>query len=112
MQDRLAQLDAMDPQRRQRLLARNEALERLSPEQRGEVRGAMSQLGSLPLDQRQAVARTFHALRELPPEQRIAAYASGGYGTALNDTQRGVLFNLLRVEPMLPKAPAANLSGR
>jgi hypothetical protein len=102
MRERLAQLDAMSPDQRQRLLARNEALERLTPDQRAQFRGAMAQLGSLPEDQRKAVAHTFHALRDLPPEQRISAYATGRYGPPLNDTERAVLFNLLRVEPLMP----------
>ena len=111
MRERLAQLDAMTPEQRQRLLARNEAMERLSPDQRAEVRGAMSQLGDLPQDQRHTVARTFRALRDLPPEQRIQAFSSGRYGQ-LNDNQRTVLFNLLRVEPMLPPpAPATPAQG-
>lgn len=106
MLDRLSQLDAMTPLQRQRVLARTEAMERLNPDQRAEVRTAMSQLGSLPGDERHAVAQTFRALRELPPEQRIQAYASGRYGTPLNDTQRTVLFHLLQVEPMLPRPDA------
>lgn len=114
MLDRLAQLDAMNPRQRQRVLARTESMEKLNPDQRAEVRGAMSQLGSLPVEDRRAVARTFRALRELPPEQRVQAYASGQYGPALSDTQRTVLFDLLRVEPMLPPAalpPAAPPPG-
>lgn len=102
MRDRLAQLDAMNPQRRQRLLARNEALERLTPDQRADVRGALQQLGSLPPEQRRTVAHTFRQLRDLPPEQRISAYGSGRFGAPLNEEQRTVLFHLLRVEPMLP----------
>ena len=102
MRDRLAQLDAMTPDQRQRLLARNEALERLTPDQRSEFRSAMQQLGALPLEQRRPVAQTFHALRELPPEQRISAFSTGRYGPPLSDTQRAVLFNLLRVEPLMP----------
>ncbi len=112
--DRLAQLDAMNPRQRQRVLARTEAMERLNPDQRAEVRGAMSQLGGLPIEDRRAVARTFRALRVLPPQQRVQAYASGQFGPALNDTQRAVLFNLLRVEPMLPPAasPPAGVPGQ
>ena len=102
MRDRLTQLNAMNPARRQRLLDRNEAMERLSPAQRGEVRGALAQLGSLPADQRMVVARTFRSLRDLPPEQRMAALNSGRFGQPLNDAQRAVMYNLLRVEPMLP----------
>lgn len=102
VRDRLAQLDAMPPERRQRIIARTEAMERLNPDQRAEVRGALGQLGSLPLEQRHQVAHTFRALRDLPAEQRVQAYNSGRFGPPLNDAQRTVLMNLLRVEPMLP----------
>ena len=110
MRDRLAQLDAMTPEQRQRVLARNEALERLTPDERAEFRGAMTQLGNLPIDQRRPVAQTFRALRELPPEQRISAFATGRYGPPLSDTQRAVLFNLLRVEPLMPPPTTAPVS--
>lgn len=100
--NRLAQLDAMNPQRRQNILARNEALERLSPEQRAQVRGALGQLGGLPPDQRRAVAQIFRSLRDLPTDQRYAALISGRLEAQLNGAQRNVLSNLLMVEPMLP----------
>lgn len=100
--NRLAQLDAMNPQKRQRLLARNEMMERLTPMQRAQVSGALGQLGGLPPDQRRAVAQTFRALRELPPDQRLAALNSGRMGPPLNPGQRVVLDNLLIVAPMLP----------
>ncbi len=99
--DRLSQLDAMRPEQRQHVLARTEALERLSPEQRTEWRGAMSQLGALPQDERRVVSQTFHALRVLPQEQQIPALNSGRFGPPLNPMQRTVLFELLRVEPIL-----------
>ena len=103
--NRLAQLDAMNPQRRQRLLERNEAMERLSPDQRSQVRGALGQLGTLPMDQRRQVAQTLHNLMRLAPEQRMAALNSGNlgnYGPPLNPMQRTVLGNLLTVAPILP----------
>jgi hypothetical protein len=99
--DHLAQLNAMDPRHRARILALNEAMERLTLGQRSEVRGAMQQLGSLPPDQRQEVSRSFRQLRLLPPDQRMAALNSDGY-RGLNAAQRTTLINLLRVEPMLP----------
>ncbi len=101
MHERLAQLHAMSPLERHRMLALNEALERLTPVQQSQVRGAMQQLGSLPPDQRREVARSFHEIRELPPEQRMAAMNSGRYG-GLNYAQRTTLVNLIRIAPMLP----------
>lgn len=102
MRDRLSQLDAMSPQQRQRTLARTEAMERLTPDQRADVRDTLGQLGALPYEQRMAVAQTFRSLRDLPPEQRVPALNSGRFGAPLDPTQRSVLSNLLRVEPLLP----------
>jgi hypothetical protein len=99
--DHLVQLNAMDPQHRARMLALNEAMERLNPEQRSQVRGAMEQLGALPPDQRQQVGRSFREIRQLPPNQRMAAMMSPRYG-GLNGAQRTTLLHLIQVEPMLP----------
>ena len=107
--NRLAQLDAMNPQRRQSMLARNEALERLSPGQRAQVRAALGGLGSLPPEQRGAVAQTFNALRRLPANERPAAFSSGRFGPPLNGPQQAVLINLLTAEPLLgPMLPPRN----
>jgi hypothetical protein len=100
--ERLAQLNAMPPQERERLLAHNEAMEHLSPDQRADVRGALQQLGSLPLDRRRMVARTFRQLRELPPEQRIPTLNSDRFRGVFTDGERATLYDLLRIEPMLP----------
>ncbi len=102
MRERLAQLDAMNPKKRDRLLERNEFMERLTLPERAEVRGALAQLGSLPMDERMTVARLFNSLRDLPADQRVPALNSGRFGPPLNASQRAVLSNLLRVEPMLP----------
>lgn len=101
MHQRLAELNAMSPMQRQRLLEHTEAIERLDPVQRSEFRGAMRQLGSLPLDQRRQVVRCFRELRMLPPEQRMGAMNSPRYGW-LTYEQRTTLTNLIQIAPMLP----------
>jgi DNA-directed RNA polymerase subunit F len=101
MRNRLAQLNAMDPQRRERILTYNERMEHLSVGERTEVRNSLSQLGSLPPEQRRQVAESFRQLRALPPEQRGAALNSPQY-QYMNPSQRSALNNLLHVEPLLP----------
>jgi hypothetical protein len=101
MHDRLTQLNAMNPDRRERILNYNERMEHLSVDQRTQVRGSLQQLGSLPQDQRRQVAQSFRDLRSLPPEQRAAALNSPQY-QYMNPAQRSALNNLLRVEPLLP----------
>ena len=101
MHQRLAQLNAMTPEMRARTLAHSEAMERLNPAQRMQVRGAMEQLGLLPMDQRRQVVRSFRELRMLPPEERMGMMNSPRYGW-LNYEQRTVLTNLIVIAPMLP----------
>jgi hypothetical protein len=101
MHQRLAQLNAMTPEMRARTLAHTEAMERLNPVQRSQVRGAMQQLGALPMDQRRQVIRSYRELRMYPPEQRFGVMNSPRYAW-LNYAQRTVLTNLIAVAPMLP----------
>ena len=102
MHERLSQLNAMNPQRRERILNYNEQMEHLSVPQRAEVRGSLQQLGALPPDQRRQVAQSFRELRALPPEQRAGALNSPQY-QYMNPAQRSALNNLLRVEPLIPQ---------
>lgn len=101
MQGRLAQLYEMSPLQRQRIIEHTEAMERLTLEQRSEVRGAMQQLSALPPDQRKVVARSFRELRQLPPDQRFPAMLGPRYAW-LNVAQRSALTRLIQVAPMLP----------
>jgi hypothetical protein len=109
MHDRLSQLNAMNPDRRERILNYNEQMEHLSVNQRADVRGSLQQLGALPPDQRRQVAQSFRDLRALPADQRAAALNSPQY-QYMNPAQRSTLNNLLRVEPLLP--PTADQQPR
>jgi hypothetical protein len=101
MHNRLAQLNAMNPEQRQRTQSHIEWMEHLSVNQRSEVRGPLQQLGALPDDQRRQVAQSFRNLRALPPGQRGAALNSPEY-QYMSPAQRSTLDNLLRVEPLIP----------
>ncbi len=105
MLDRLNRLNSMPEQQRNRVIQRNEFMERMSPQQRGDVRNAMGQLGALPVDRRRAVARSFRELRNMPPEQRNAILNSPQYRQQFSDQERGTLGNLLAVGPLLPPSP-------
>jgi hypothetical protein len=87
------------------MLARNEWMEHLNPDQRAQVRGATEELGALPPDQRGVVARSFRELRDLPPNQRAAAMNTERY-RQLNPAQQDALRNLLRVAPLMPPPEA------
>jgi hypothetical protein len=77
-------------------------MERLTPPQRQQVRGAMQQLGGLPEDRRRFVARAFRDLREMPQPQRQAILNSDRFRGQFSDQERNTLSSLLAVEPYLP----------
>lgn len=99
MHERLTQLNNMNPERRQRLLERNEALARLTPPQREQVRNVTRQFSSLPADRRHQVAHAFRELRNLPEPQREALLSSDRYRNQFSDQEIGALSGLLSIEP-------------
>lgn len=92
----------MSPERRQRIINRNESLERLSPNQRQDVRGAMSDLRALPMERRRAVSRAFRQLRSEPSDQRQSTLQSDQFRSQFSPEERSTIDNLMRVEPLLP----------
>ncbi len=99
----LGQLYSMDPQQRNRMLDRNEALERLSLPQRQQYRDAVQQWGLLPPARRRVVARVILDLREMPPEQRQLTLSSPAFRAQFTDGERSMLSTLLAVEPYTPR---------
>jgi hypothetical protein len=103
----LARLYNMNPQQRNRLLDRNEALEHMTPMQRQQWNVAVQQLNALPLQRRRIVARAIVDLREMPPEQRQQTLNSPAFRAQFSDGERNMLSTLLTVEPYPPVEPAA-----
>jgi hypothetical protein len=95
----LYRLNQMPEARRDRRLARNEAIERLSPADREQVRQSSSRLATLPPDRQMMVRRAFRDLRGVPVDQRQTMLNSARYNAAFSPQERGILSNLLRVEP-------------
>jgi len=77
-------------------------LERLTPSQRDQFRGAMQQYSGLPEDRRRLVARAFRDLREMPPPQRQTILNSDHFRGQFSEQERNTLSGLLAVEPYLP----------
>lgn len=102
MRNRLAQLNNMTPEQRERILERNEQIEHLTPTQRQQVRGALQQYQGLPEDRRRMVARAFRGLREMPEPQRQAFMSSDRFRGEFSEQERNTLSNLLAVEPYIP----------
>jgi Protein of unknown function (DUF3106) len=96
---RLRQMNEMPEAQRQRFLARNENLERLSPAQRMQVNDSARQLKGLPPDRQTLVRGAFRDLRGVPMDQRQTMLNSARYSSQFTPQERGILGNLLSVEP-------------
>lgn len=101
----LRDVDALTEQQRERRLARAENLERLSPEERMRVNRSAREWAGLP-PQRQAMMKdAFHALRAVPLDQRAIVLNSQRYRDQFTAQERGILDELLKVEPYEPAVP-------
>jgi hypothetical protein len=92
----------MPEQQRDRRLARNEMLERLSPAQRMSIARSGQQWATLPPDRQALMKRTFNDLRGVPTDQRQTVLDSARYQGAFSPQERGILSDFLRVEPYEP----------
>jgi hypothetical protein len=100
--DRLHQINRMPPNQRQRTVDRIEAMEHLSPQMRQQVRASVQQFHALPEDRQRLVKKAFRDLREYPPEQRAAMMQSSQFQAQFSPQERGILGNILAVEPYQP----------
>ena len=99
----LARIDSMPPAQRQRTLGRIEAMEHLSPEKRQQVRASFQELRTLPADRQRMVKKAFRDLREYPAEQRDAMMSTPQFESQFSSQERGILSNVLAVEPYQPQ---------
>ena len=97
--DRLHQVNQMPEDQRQRWLARNEMIERLSPQDRMRVNLSGHRFAALPTDRQAMMKNAFRDLRSVPPEQRQTVIDSARYQGAFSPEERGILSDMLRVEP-------------
>lgn len=95
-------VNQMPEQLRERRLARNEMLERLTPEQRMGLSQASRSYATLPPDRRQIMGRAFQDLRSVPLDQRETVLNSARYQGQFSPQERDILSNFLRVEPYEP----------
>jgi hypothetical protein len=95
----LYRLNQMPPAQRERRLARAENFERLSPSEQMQVRQSSNRLTTLPQDRQIMVRRAFRDLRGVPIDQRQTILNSARYNAVFSPQERGILSNLLRVEP-------------
>lgn len=95
----LYRLNQMPPAQRERRLERAENFEHLSPSEQMQVRQSSNRLTALPPDRQVMVRRAFRDLRGVPIDQRETMLNSARYNATFSPQERGILSNLLRVEP-------------
>jgi hypothetical protein len=100
--ERLRQINRMPPKQRQRLVDHIEAMERLTPQMRQQVRASLQEFRVLPEDRQRLMKKAMRDLREYPPEQRAAMMNSGQFESQFTAHERGILGNILAVEPYHP----------
>ncbi len=77
--------------------------ERLSPEQRQDVRGASQAVRQMPEDRQRMVRRAFNDLRQIPPEQRQAILNSARFSNTFSRRSDTCSGSLLSIEPYEPR---------
>lgn len=102
LMQQLNRVDQMPEAQRERRLARAENLERLSPQQRAQVQDSARRWTALPADRQTAMKSAFQDLRNVPPDQRQTVLNSARYQNAFSPEERGILSNMLSVEPYQP----------
>jgi len=95
----LHQLNQLPEAQRERRMARNEAMERLSPGEQRQVIQASQDERMLAPDRKAIVRHAFQDLRGVPVDQRDTMLNSARYSATFTPQERGILSNLLRVEP-------------
>ena len=103
--EQLHKVRQLTPEQQQRMAARVEMLERLSPQERMQVDLSARRWLTLPVDRQAPMKRAFQDLRAVPPDQRHTVLKSARYKSLFSSGERGILSDLLRVEPYQPARP-------
>jgi hypothetical protein len=77
-------------------------LEHLSPRDRMQVNDSFRRMNMLPGDRRSALSNAFRDLRAVPLDQRPTVLNSSRYQNQFSPEERGMLSDMLRVEPYEP----------
>ncbi len=101
----LHQVGQLSEEQRQRRLARAEMIEHLPPQEQMRVNLSARRWATLPVDRQAMMKRAFQDLRAVPLEQRPTVLNSARYQEAFSPDERGILSDMLRVEPYQPARP-------
>jgi hypothetical protein len=98
----LHQVNQMPEEQRQRRLARAEALEHMSPQDRMRVTNSAQRWAAQPAERQALMKSAFRDLRGVPTDQRLTVLNSDRYKGVFSAEERGILADMLRVEPYQP----------
>jgi hypothetical protein len=98
----LHQVDQLSEEQRQRRLARAEMIDHLPPQQRMQINLSARRWAALPVDRQTMMKRAFQDLRAVPLDQRPTVLNSARYQGVFSPEERGILSDMLRVEPYQP----------
>jgi len=98
----LHQVDGLTEEQRQRRLARAEIIEHLSPQERMRINLSARRWAELPVDRQAQMKTAFRDLRGVPVDQRQTELNSARYRGLFTPEERGILSDMLRVEPFQP----------
>jgi hypothetical protein len=89
-------------EQRQRRLARNEMIEHLPAQEQMRINNSARRWLALPVDRQALMKNAFRDLRAVPLDQRPMVLNSTRYQGVFTTEERGILTDLLRVEPYQP----------
>ena len=98
----LHQVHGLTDEQRQRRLARAEIIEHLSPLERMRINLSARRWAELPVDRQAQMKTAFRDLRGVPIDQRQTELNSARYQGIFTPEERGILSDMLRVEPFQP----------
>ena len=98
----LHQVSQLTEEQRQRRLARAAIIERLSPQEQMRINLSARRWVELPPNRQAIMKSTFRDLRTLPLDQRPTELYSARYQSLFSPEERGILSDMLRVEPYQP----------
>ncbi len=102
LMQQLHQVNQMPEEQRQRRLARAEMIERLSPQERMQINLSARRWAYLPPVRQALMKNAFQDMRSVPLDQRPIMLNSGRYQGVFTPEERGILTDMLRVEPYEP----------
>ena len=95
----LHQVNQLPEEQRQRRLARAEMIEHLSPQDRMQINLSARRWAAQPVERQALMKSAFRDLRSVPLDQRQTVLNSSRYQGVFSPDERGILTDLLRVEP-------------